>query len=375
MNTKVIHLNSLDFIKICATYAIVFHHYQEFLQVKFPHINFFYGVFPFHSMVYLFFTISGFFMVKYIHSIMKGQETFGEFIKRRAIRLLPMTAITAVVYELVLVAFIILTGTSFNKVTSDMGISNAGVLSGFSVLLTMTGTGSGWFWKGPMANEVTWYICVLLLCYVIFYICCKTAARFKFNVNYAFVGMVITGLSCASYGLSMPFLNANSFQGYIPFFIGVMLGEFLEKRNYTSEGIVLALGWIGCAISSIYVIGVFAFAHTAFTDEYWLMFITFPSMIIVFLSKRMKSIFFAGIWQKWGGITFDIYVWHFILIIILMSLKMSVMSDLPINSRWFMIVIAMVVTFIGTISYYFIEKRMQKLVADIVNRIRATGNN
>ena len=62
--------------------------------------------------------------MKYIHSIMKGQETFGEFIKRRAIRLLPMTAITAVVYELVLVAFIILTGTSFNKVTSDMGISN-----------------------------------------------------------------------------------------------------------------------------------------------------------------------------------------------------------------------------------------------------------
>lgn len=295
------HFNSLDFIKICATFAIIFHHYQEFLKIKFDYINFYYGMFPYHSMVFLFFIISGFFISKYRDEIIEKKKTFKSFIKRRVNRLLPMTALTALIYEVVLIIFAFLTKTTFNNYTTEMGISGMGILNGFGMIVTMIGTGAGWFWKGPMANEVTWYICVLFLCYIVFYLCCRITNHIHVSANYVFVGVIMVGLACASYGANLPFFNANSLQGYIPFFIGIMLGEFMEKRGYFSCGIVLVLGMAGLIISALYIAGMILYTKEAFVDNYWLMFVTFPSLIIVFLSKPVKNVFRHQIWQFLGG--------------------------------------------------------------------------
>jgi len=68
----------LDFLKIVATILIVFHHYQQVLNVEFAGINFFGGKFYFGYLVELFFLISGFLMFKYIERIKQGL-TFKEF--------------------------------------------------------------------------------------------------------------------------------------------------------------------------------------------------------------------------------------------------------------------------------------------------------
>lgn len=296
------HINSLDFIKICATFAIIFHHYQQFLQVRFSHMNFFDGAFSFHSMVWLFFTLSGFFMAGYIPGIMRKEIAFEPFVKKRAFRLLPLTALSAVVYEAALILFIFLTGTTFQDYTNRMGLSGIGVLNGIGMLFTMAGTGSGWFWKGNMANEVAWYICVLLLCYLVFFIGCRMFGRFKMHVDYFFIIMMMVGVSCASYSIQLPFLNGNSLQGYVPFFVGVMLGEFMERREYTAKGTVFGLAVAGLLGSMIYVVGMFAMTRQTFTDSYWLMFITFPCLIVVFLSEPVKRLFASRIWRIWGGV-------------------------------------------------------------------------
>lgn len=368
-----VHFNSLDFIKICATFAIIFHHYQQYLTVNFSHANFFNGAFPFHSMVYLFFMISGFFMTRYINRIIAKKDNFEAFIKKRAFRLLPLTALTAVVYELVLVVFVLLTGTTYNRYTTiGMGLKNVGILNGMGMLVTMTGTGSGWFWRGNLANESTWYICVLLLCYIVFYICCRLADKFSFNVNYAFSVVVMVGLGIASYGIELPFLNSFSYQGYIPFFLGVMLGEFMEKRRNSSRGIVLALGAIGLFTSIIYIVGMFYFTKAAFTDSYWLMLVTFPCLIIVFLADPVKRMFKHKIWRVGGVITFNMYVWHFICIILLCGINNGLELNLPIGSRWFMIAFSAVVFLVGVISYSCVEERVGRFIKMIFGKIKDT---
>lgn len=294
------HFNSLDFIKICATFAIIFHHYQEFFKIKFDCMNFYYGMFPYHSMVYLFFIISGFVISRYKDECLK-KRCFKSFIKKRAKRLLPMTALTAFMYEIALIIFAFLTKSTFNNYTTEIGIKGMGILNGFGMIVTMTGTGAGWFWKGSMANEVTWYICVLLLCYVVFYFCCRITNHLHINVNYAFAGVIMVGVACGSYGAQLPFLNAYSLQGYIPFFIGVMLGEFMKKRSYSSCGIVFVLGTTGLILSVIYVVGMVFYTKAAFADDYWLMFVAFPSLIIVFFSEQVKNIFKHQIWRFFGG--------------------------------------------------------------------------
>ena len=63
---------ALDFFKIIATILIVWHHYQQSLEIKFNRINFYYGKFYFGYLVELFFAISGFLMFKYIQKIKDG---------------------------------------------------------------------------------------------------------------------------------------------------------------------------------------------------------------------------------------------------------------------------------------------------------------
>ena len=50
----------------------------------------------------LFFILSGYFMFRYIPVIQEGNITLSEWWKKRAVRLLPMSAITVVVFEIIL---------------------------------------------------------------------------------------------------------------------------------------------------------------------------------------------------------------------------------------------------------------------------------
>lgn len=64
---------SLDFLKILATVALVFHHYQQVLEVKFDNfINFYDGALYLGVLVELFFILSGFFMLPWVKRILGG---------------------------------------------------------------------------------------------------------------------------------------------------------------------------------------------------------------------------------------------------------------------------------------------------------------
>ena len=95
---------SLDFLKILATVALMFHHYQQILNVKFDNfINFCDGALYLGVLVELFFILSGFFMLPWAKRILGGApgSDFGSFASRRYRRILPMTALTVIVYELI----------------------------------------------------------------------------------------------------------------------------------------------------------------------------------------------------------------------------------------------------------------------------------
>ena len=58
---------SLDVLKILGTVIVVFHHYQQYMEVKFPNgVNYFFGQFFFGYVVELFFLLSGFFAWHYV---------------------------------------------------------------------------------------------------------------------------------------------------------------------------------------------------------------------------------------------------------------------------------------------------------------------
>ena len=94
---------SLDFLKIIGATGIVFHHFQATTGARYNNfINFWGDWFNWGYLVEMFFILSGYFMYRYIFAIQEGKFTLSEWWKKRAVRLLPMSAISVVFFEIVL---------------------------------------------------------------------------------------------------------------------------------------------------------------------------------------------------------------------------------------------------------------------------------
>lgn len=108
----------LDFLKIVATILIVFHHYQQILNIEFKGINFYGRKFYFGYLVEFFFLVSGFLMFNYIEKIKVGL-TFKDFFIRRIIRLMPLIIIAAISYEILLYIYPKVFGDYFYNLKPD----------------------------------------------------------------------------------------------------------------------------------------------------------------------------------------------------------------------------------------------------------------
>ena len=212
---------SLDVLRIIATILIVFHHYGQVTGLYLEgHINYWNGRFYFGYVVEFFFLLSGYFMYRYIGKITNGL-TFKKFFLPRALRLLPLVFISGVTYEVLLGVYQKICGGDW------FGVS----ITVWGVIINALGVQDGWVFANPMVNNPTWYISVLLLCYIVFYLLTYLGKRWQIPHTYLFVFMVLLGCGAQTYGLNLPFLNGSSCRGYYAFFFGVLLAEWLEKLN------------------------------------------------------------------------------------------------------------------------------------------------
>ena len=152
---------SLDFLKIIATTLIIFHHWQQCTGAKFSYgINFAGGKFYWGYIVELFFIISGFVMFRYIDKIKSNEINFKIFAIKRFTRFIPMLFLGAILYEIIIIIYMKMYGTSwFGQQPSFWG-----------TIIDSLGIQNGWFFKDMNVNFPTWYCSVLLLMYVVFYI-------------------------------------------------------------------------------------------------------------------------------------------------------------------------------------------------------------
>ncbi len=84
--------HSLDFLKFFLAVIIVFHHFQQVMEIKFEHINFYYGRFYFGYAVEFFFIISGFVVAFQIQR--KAISSFRMWMLGKMSRILPMAALS-----------------------------------------------------------------------------------------------------------------------------------------------------------------------------------------------------------------------------------------------------------------------------------------
>lgn len=342
---------SLDFIKIVATILIVFHHYQQVIGVYYNKgVNFAGGKFYFGYIVELFFVLSGYFMYSYIAIIQNQKVDFLNFYLKRLGRLAPLMAIGAISYEILLVIYEYIYGQPWFDIKPTF----------WGTIIASLGIQDGWGLTNPCVNNPTWYISVLLLCYIVFYMSVYIASRWNIKPQYIFAVMIFLGMGIQTYGIDLPFLNASSARGYYAFFFGILLAGFL-KRKY------IGVKWMIVNVITVLILTVLIVLTPDFMDKginYIMTFIYYPAVIIFFKSQVVKKVFDNNIWGRLGRISFDVYIWHNPFFILLFILIKIFNWNLNLSSCWFMIVYAIICYLFGTISHYFIEKPLNRLVAN-----------
>ena len=344
--------NSLDFLKIIATILIVFHHYQQALNVEFTQINFFGGKFYFGYLVELFFLISGFLMFNYIEKIKQGLN-FESFFINRVKRFLPLVAISAILYECLIYFYFRIFGEKF----LEQG------LNFFGTIISILGIQAGWSFENPMINNPMWYISVLILCYILFYISTKISILKKINCVYLYVILVFLGLSIQKNNTNLAFLNYYTARGYYSFFFGVLFSIYFN--NYKIRKFVKIL-----SIFLVIFITYSIVAHYSIVEKninYTLTFIYYPALIIIFNIDIIKKIYSSKLITKLAETSFNVYVWHVGAILIFIIVNKGCNLNINFSSYKVMIVFTILLYIFGTISYYLIEKPLEKLIFKKLN--------
>ncbi len=335
---------TLDFIKIIATILIVFHHYQQVIGGHFRYVDFYGGKFYFGNVVELFFILSGYFMYKYISRI-KGGLSFKDFFKQRYLRFLPVMFITSIVYAICLYLYTnVLNLSWFNYKPSLWG-----------TIVSSLGFAEGWGLKNPYINYPNWYISVLLICFVMFYLIVYISKKKSISEKYLFIAMIFIGFAIRSYNTKFLFMTPQVARVYYSFFFGILLAEVLNKKH---PNILFQMMSFIIVFTIPFIIH-FGKSSLLVNVNYLMTFIYYPALIILFKYSFISNVFKHRIIGVISNITFDVYLWHNVLILMIYLIINAFNLNVNMNSGIAMLCYTAISFLIGGASYFLIDKPLQ----------------
>ena len=267
-------LYNLDLLKIVASIGIVFHHYQQATGAVFGGINFFGGLFSFGSLVELFFMMSGFLA---LYNLRKNRSIVDNICDKYK-RLAPSVILSIFIYTIIAIMYYMV----FHEWHKGLDLNFPRVLTSFLMC------NQGWVIEYPLAlNNPTWYIDVLLLCFIFFYTLSGTILKKGYTkVFIAVCGFaVVLALLGAHFEMEFPFFYHSSRRGYAAFFMGVILCYIYQ--NFPKKIIKL----ICCCLMLL------SFSATLVYQYIWYILVCFIYPAIVLISVSINQIWFTN--SKW----------------------------------------------------------------------------
>ncbi len=287
-------VNSLDFLKFICALEIVLSHCEsrygnQFLLVAKS------SLFSRDDVVDLFFIISGIMCALGMNKIKTARVT--DYLGKKIIRLYPMAMLTVL-----LEYFVFCIVKLFKRVLIDsVGIWK--LIRSLFICYTWGVTGEI---RGNIINVYLWYIEVLLLCYIISFFLIKLSDK-GIDIMISSVAMMLLGIHVICAEVALPLLNYYTGRGFLGFFLGMMLyfgyTKLLRSRIPTRLAVMAAM-------FLLVILGMDIAAPNYFFDNVFFIeeFVIYPCILC--LCVYFDFLFKGDIWQKLGGISFEIYIWQ-----------------------------------------------------------------
>lgn len=308
----------LNMIRFPLSIAIVIYHYPIVTGVI-PEVNsailsfiYSYGLY----CVEIFFAISGFVIYwSHAHKLRSpgGGEDFISFILGRIVRIYPLMILTTVCAAICQWMTLLLAP---NGHLASMKWAMArwhSTLVGF--VFSITGLQSGWFSSHDYAAVIgaSWYLAILMICYVLFSFIIRSCKEIKLKENIFFFLLMMLGVHLYIYGdLKFPLMYPSCGRGYLNFFAGVFIAQIVEiidtpqKRRTAlicsggSIALFSFLSWLQHGDSN-------SLGHVGIATSIVLI----PSLLLLLTcSKLIFKISNNRFVLYLGNISFGIYLWH-----------------------------------------------------------------
>lgn len=365
------NLDTFDLLKGIATVLIIFHHYQQVMECSFNGINFFGGWFYFGLLVELFFIISGL-MTSYSNRFATNAgevRYWGGCFLHKLLRLFPMVTIACAATLLLktVLAF------QLNDAEQIQKLWNVKALVCNFLLLFR-----GWPKLSMLGyNNPTWYICILLQCYVVFYGIHWASEKLpvKLHVKPIVLYGAFIVFSVGLFGLQI--LPNDNFRGYECFFMGAILGEllmWLDDRKATGKKNtnLCIMGVSSYILAILLAVAVSLRFDIALSQRRAVVFLIYPPLIVAawYLRERFSS----KAVRAFGKISFEAYLWHRPLLALFQIIIYATNWNMT-HSYLSMAVFAVIVYVFAYFAYQKLEQPISRRLAKLENNktVKAIG--
>ena len=338
----------IDLLRFMMAFFIVFHHYQQLTGLRLHIINFWNGRFYWGRLVECFFLISGMMAGYSLPKLREKDFSVIGYLRRKAMRLLPLPAVSVLVYELLNVVYKVLNAEFTWVLPTTLDLKG--------MLISFMGMQSWGLWKDPMINNPIWYISILWLCQIVFGILVRLIKdnRWLYGCCLAIVvGFAQYRLRHFGVGIHADHVVT----GMYSFFFGIILGVMLMRVSISDVS-----GLICICVAAAYI---FTYLHGVyFLVRYEIAFMTylvFPCILILMQCPMMQRCFNNRKIRCLGELSFDIYVWHIPVLYVIFLFNDRMNGLFPVGRRRGMAAFTLIVLIAAVISYLMRRKIDNKI--------------
>lgn len=339
-------LLGLEIIRFFASLAVLFYHYQHFINnitvtSRVVDVNqpFFHVLAPFYIYVYygvhLFWCLSGYnFFWKYSYTISNNLISAQKFVIFRFSRLYPLHFVTLILETILQVIY-------FSQ-KDEYFIFQANTIPNFILQLFMA---SNWWIKDLSFNVPIWSVSIEIIIYVIFFLIMRYAG-----------GSLIKCIVCISGAFFAYYLlgSDNVFLCLLFFFISGFV-EIIQKQFKQFRRLISIISFL------VIVVG-FVISYRFQKD--WICILLIIPAIIYLFSEYLKSVpkFMRGLVLMLGNITYSTYLIHFPIQLLIVLFYTFTKQKIPYYNPFFLLFFVIIT--LATARWIFIkfEVPMQKRI-------------
>lgn len=298
-----------------------------------------------HLMVELFFVISGYFIM---NSLDKNNDNFKAipFLLNKIKRLYPLFALS------VIIAFIgqFITIKIYGQPIITRGADNIYL----SFFLSMLCINSGWItgFDSTSINTPSWYISVLIICYIIASLIVKLI-KSKIIRNITFALIVAVGIDIIVFGLNCPLFNFASARGYRSFFMGVLVYLLINsKLMYAHRKIIMTTAYLLLVIMLVLPFTGFYYNYLSVS-----IFVAPVILFFFFVPNKTDNKIDPKVSRLLSEWSYSLFLFH-MPIIILIKLIERIMGLNPNYSNWLVWITVTTITLFVSIAINCLYKKV-----------------